>query len=170
MLLWGFVDGWQHMFLLWVHASKYLKRGCQSFHHRGRVWVDLHALRFTEFVYLSVCVLERVYICICVYLCVCATEWTLSGAAPCCASCIWSHLCCSSVGVERMTLMYLNPRQTFPRQLSVWNQDNWAQSSWTSWSGWWAEDRCFGYTVTSGQTHWGVLGNQMHANTKICLF
>lgn len=36
---------------------------------------------------------------------------------------------------ERMTLMYLNSRQTFLRHSSVRNQDNWAQSSWTGWSG-----------------------------------
>lgn len=68
-------------------------------------------------------------------ICVCLNEWALSGAAPHCASRIWSHLCWGSVGGERMTLMYLNSRQTFLRHSSVWNQDNWAQSSWTGWSG-----------------------------------
>ena len=135
--------------------------------------VSLHAFKRTKWAYLSfcvcVCVFACVYTCICVFF-VCLSEWALSGAAPCCASCIWSHLCWGSVGRERMTLMYLNPRQTFPRQSSVWNQDNWAQSSWTGWSGWWAGDRRFGYTVTPGQTHKGVLCSQIHTNTRICLF
>lgn len=76
-------------------------------------------------------------LCLFLHMCICArlNEWALSGAAPRCASRIWSHLCWGSVGGERMTLMYLNSRQTFLRHSSVWNQDNWAQSSWTGWSG-----------------------------------
>lgn len=115
---------------------------------RYNKWADVS---IPEFVHVFVCL--HVFILVYVYFCVCLSEWALSGAAPCCASCIWSHLCWGSVGGERMTLMYLNPRQTFLRQSSVWNQDNWAQSSWTGWSGWWAGDRRFGYTVTPGQTH-----------------
>lgn len=78
------------------------------------------------------CAWHCVYSHICVSVCV---ERMLSGAAPCCASRIWSHLRRGTVGGERMTLMYLNSRQTFLRHSSVWNQDNWAQSSWTAWSG-----------------------------------
>lgn len=40
----------------------------------------------------------HVFVLVYVYLCVCLNEWALSGAAPCCASCIWSHLCWGSVG------------------------------------------------------------------------
>lgn len=79
------------------------------------------------------CACDCVYSCI--RVCVRLNEWALSGAAPRCGSHIWSHLCWGSVGGERMTLMYLNSRQTFLRHLSVWNQDNWAQSSWTGRSG-----------------------------------
>lgn len=111
-------------------------------------WADV-SVPLCTWVCALVCVSERVSSSKCVFcVCVCLSEWALSGAAPCCASCIWSHLFWCSVGGERMTLMYLNPRQTFPRHSSVWNKDNWAQSSWTDWSGWWAVDRRVGYTVT----------------------
>lgn len=73
--------------------------------------------------------------CNCAYSCVRLNEWALSSPDPRCASRIWSHLCWGLVARERMTLMYLNSRQTFLRHSSVWNQDNWAQSSWTGWSG-----------------------------------
>lgn len=140
-LLWGFVDAWQHMLLLWVCVLCFYSCECLCFYqslcvcvcvlcnlHLGTgKWADVFIPE------LCMCVCRSLFVY--VYFCVCLNEWALSGAAPCCASCIWSHLFWSSVGGTRMTLMYLNPRQTFLRQSSVWNQDNWAQSSWTSWSG-----------------------------------
>lgn len=37
-LLWGFVDAWQHMFLLWVCASKYLRCECHCASIRVCLW------------------------------------------------------------------------------------------------------------------------------------
>lgn len=135
---------------------------------RQRACVGLRKLSEHTSVWVCVSAFACVYACTRVLL-VCRSEWALSGAAQCSASCIYSHLCWGSVGGEGMTLMYLNPRQTFHRQSSVWNQDNWAQSSWTSWSGRWAGDRRFGYTITPGQTHKGAHGSRIQTNTRICL-
>lgn len=114
VLLWGFVDALQHMVLLWAGAWKYVKRKCIHFHHWGGKYecvrfacIYVHKTRIPEYVHVSACWPVRL------------SEWALSGAAPCCASCIWSHLCCGSMAAERMTLMYLNPRQTLPRHSSV---------------------------------------------------
>lgn len=157
-LLWGFVDAWQHMFLLWLCVCVCLLMAGSVLLPSGHKYVSVHVclhlgtiVRWCVHTWVFVHVLACLHAYVCIF--VCLSEWALSGAAPCCASCIWNHLCWGSVGGERMTLMYLNPRQTFPRQSSVWNQDNWAQWSWTGWSGWWAWDRRFGYTVTPGQTH-----------------
>lgn len=104
------------------------------------VWVNLHLgtgkwadVSIPESVHVFVCL--HVFILVYVYFCACLSEWALSGAAPCCASCIWSHLCwgLSGRGADdfnvlepqtdlSQTVVSMKPRQLGPVKLNrlIW--------------------------------------------------
>lgn len=94
--LWGFVDAWQHMFLLWACVCKYVKRKCIRFHQGERLRVCLCVCRFAciyvrkmripECVHASECCPVFIFVCECFR----ASGWM--SAVRCCSMLCQLHL------------------------------------------------------------------------------